>query len=95
MRRITNTYKAVCYRKELSPPERQLVYPHLLSMQGGKCAICGAVPPVPGNRFAVDHDHNGGRICGVLCAACNAMLGNAKDNPEILFKGIQYLEKMS
>lgn len=63
-------------------------------MQGGKCGICEKPPPVPGASFAVDHNHTTGKVRGVLCASCNAMLGHAKDDITILVRGIRYLEHM-
>lgn len=67
--------------------------------QHGGCACCGDVL-VPGRETHVDHDHTccgGRRPCGkcfrgVLCRACNLMLGHAKDDPARLRAGIAYLE---
>jgi hypothetical protein len=39
----------------------------------------------------VDHDHITGKIRGLLCHNCNAVLGNAKDNPQILINAAEYL----
>lgn len=71
----------------------------LLEKQHGVCAICGE-PPKPlrqGYRASlhIDHNHDTGRVRGLLCFNCNAALGNAKENPEILFKMILYLKKWS
>lgn len=48
-------------------------YDALLASQGGVCAMCGK-PPAK-NRLAVDHDHETGRIRGLLCRGCNGALG--------------------
>lgn len=40
-----------------------------------------------------DHDHTTGRFRGWLCNGCNLALGNAYDNPEILRKLADYLER--
>lgn len=75
-------------------------YLEMIKAQGNVCKICGAEPE--GKRFwALDHDHNccgKGRSCpkcqrGVLCQACNKILGFAKDNKEVLAKAIEYLEE--
>jgi len=59
-------------------------YESLLSSQGGVCAICGKAQPgkqrkgsSPGRvrRFHVDHDHDTGRVRGLLCLRCNSCLG--------------------
>ena len=39
----------------------------------------------------IDHCHKTGKVGKLLCNDCNAMLGRAKDNPEILKEGIKYL----
>jgi hypothetical protein len=49
-------------------------YDEMLSAQGGTCAICAA-PPRPSRRLAVDHDHQTGKIRGLLCGLCNVSLG--------------------
>ena len=41
-------------------------YQELLDSQGGGCPICGK--PDPDN---VDHDHETGRVRGILCWDCN------------------------
>ena len=75
----------------------------LLIQQGGACAICGT-KDFGKRKPHVDHDHNccstnnGRKVCGkcirgVLCNNCNLMLGNAKDNPAILLRAIDYLSK--
>ena len=58
--------------------------------QEGKCAICRQAPGIRG--LAVDHDHNTGKIRGLLCGNCNVLLGHAKDNPATLRAAAEYLE---
>ena len=48
-------------------------YNAMLAAQHGGCALCGA-PPTR-NRLAVDHDHETGRVRGILCMPCNRTLG--------------------
>ena len=69
----------------------------MLKKQLGTCAICRKPETLKdknGNvRFlAIDHDHKTGRIRGLLCAACNLMLGKAYDNPLVLRAAADYLE---
>jgi len=66
-----------------------------LGEQGGRCDICGTDDPGP-KGWNLDHDHRfapkdpeGHR--GILCRACNLMLGNARDSEEILERAIAYL----
>jgi hypothetical protein len=59
--------------------------------QFGRCKICTIA--LPFDKVNVDHCHKSGKIRGLLCSACNKMLGFAKDNPETLQKAIKYLEQ--
>jgi endogenous inhibitor of DNA gyrase (YacG/DUF329 family) len=49
-------------------------YDHMFALQGGVCAICKDVCGT-GRRLCVDHDHNTGRVRGLLCMSCNQKLG--------------------
>ena len=74
-------------------------YEALLSAQGGVCAICKGVN-ANGYRLSIDHDHAccpGNKSCGrcvraLLCGSCNHMIGHAKDRPERLRAGAEYIE---
>lgn len=65
-------------------------YNELLQKQDGCCALCGNPPTT--RRLAVDHDHQTGRIRGLLCGWCNRALGLFRDDPALLTKAIGYLE---
>lgn len=62
--------------------------------QGGCCKICGG-PPNGKGLFHIDHDHQTGKIRGLLCATCNVGLGSFKDDKELLHKAITYLTQSS
>lgn len=47
-------------------------YDEMLAEQAGVCAICGNPPKK--RRLYVDHDHDTGRVRGLLCAHCNSSL---------------------
>lgn len=66
-------------------------YAERLNKQDGCCAICKANAESIGQTLAVDHDHKTGAVRGLLCAMCNRMLGCAKDRPEVLRSGADYL----
>lgn len=56
--------------------------------QNDACAICKQpFTNTPHN----DHDHATGDNRGLLCGACNHLLGKAKDSPVISFNAIEYL----
>lgn len=70
-------------------------YQEMLNQQGGVCAICGQ-PETKYQRgslreLCIDHDHETGKIRGLLCAACNVGLGSFKDSLERLSNAIDYL----
>ena len=66
-------------------------YDQLLASQGGGCAICGALRTNGKTSLPVDHDHQTGKVRGILCDPCNRAIGLLKDNPELLGRAQQYL----
>lgn len=59
--------------------------------QGNQCAICRADSPGRNCHWHTDHDHASGAVRGILCVACNLMLGYARDNPALLESAREYL----
>lgn len=66
-------------------------YNEILSMQSGKCAICGMTTEEHGMRLHVDHCHKTGLVRGLLCSNCNIGIGNLGDNPLIVKHALSYL----
>jgi len=66
-------------------------YSELLATQNGVCAICGKTPN--SKNLCVDHDHNTGKIRGLLCDRCNTVLGQVQDSLDILAKAMEYLRQ--
>lgn len=62
----------------------------MMEKQDNKCAICGKEFEQQSD-VRVDHDHQTGRVRGLLCHHCNTLLGMANDDPEILRQAIQYI----
>ena len=63
----------------------------MIAAQDGVCAICLVAP----KRFAswhVDHDHETGRIRGMLCNRCNQAIGLLGEDPARLRAAAEYLE---
>lgn len=71
------------YRYGLEPEQ----YEAMRLNQKDICAICKTK-----SIEAIDHCHKQEQVRGLLCRTCNLMLGYAKDNPEILRLGAEYLE---
>jgi hypothetical protein len=51
------------------------------------CEICG-----DSGVICYDHNHSNGNFRGWVCTPCNIIMGYAKDNPEKLYKIIEYLK---
>lgn len=71
----------------------QTEYARMLSEQGGCCAICRTDVPSKSRmkRFYVDHDHETGKVRGLLCHRCNGALGVFGDNIAGIMKVLAYL----
>lgn len=68
----------------------KLSYPDYLTMlekQEYKCAVCG----VSQETLSVDHDHETGRIRGLLCRKCNSGIGLLGDTIESVQRALAYL----
>lgn len=63
----------------------------MLDSQEGKCKICRTDKPGGQGTWHTDHDHASNEVRGLLCNACNRMLGYAIDRPAILRAGLEYL----
>lgn len=67
-------------------------YAAMLEAQSGVCAICGtSESDARKGVLDVDHDHQTGRIRGLLCSACNTAIGLLRDDPVLLASAIRYL----
>ena len=68
----------------------------LAGEQGGICIVCGCAIQTQknegGNAAAVDHDHNTGKVRGLLCTKCNMGIGLFKEDSGLLRKAANYLE---
>ncbi|KOX53929.1 hypothetical protein ADL19_14950 [Streptomyces purpurogeneiscleroticus] len=63
----------------------------MFDLQDGKCKICHGGPKGLHSTLVVDHDHETGAVRGLLCGSCNALLGMAGDDIEILDRARRYL----
>jgi len=68
-------------------------YENLFQQQNGQCAICKK--ELTHRRLDVDHTHTTNTVRGLLCRACNIMIGLAKDRPEVLRAAADYLEVLT
>lgn len=58
--------------------------------QDYRCKLCKF--PIHFKQTHVDHDHESGKIRGILCGRCNNGLGFFNDNPDKLREAAKYLE---
>lgn len=83
--------RAYCYvfksRYGISIEEKK----ELLLKQNNKCLLCSKELILLGKSH-LDHDHQTGKIRGVLCYSCNLGLGMFKDDIKILKKAVRYLK---
>jgi hypothetical protein len=66
-------------------------YAAMVTVQSNKCAICEG-PPRGKPFLLVDHDHETGRVRGLLCQPCNVGLGHLEDSAVRLRAAAAYLE---
>jgi len=71
-------------------PEKHLA---MQEAQDYSCAICGKHEDELGYKLRVDHNHDSGKVRGLLCNGCNTSLGHFGDSVDGLQKAIDYLNK--
>jgi len=86
--RAKNNAVSCIYKYDVSPEWIE----YKLKFQDGKCEICGN-KCIKNVSLSVDHDHETGKVRGLLCHNCNTGLGYYYDNPETLRRAATYLEK--
>jgi hypothetical protein len=69
-----------------------LHYQRLFEDQYGACAMCKRKSE---RSLCVDHCHRTNKVRGLLCNACNALLGFAQEDINILESAIKYLNEKS
>lgn len=69
-------------------------YERMLADQGGKCFICKSTFDESHQRSksCIDHDHDNGKIRGLLCTSCNSGIGLLKESEEVFLTAIAYLK---
>lgn len=67
-------------------------YNQLFQEQQGRCKTCNKHQSELKDRLNIDHDHQTGKIRGLLCRSCNHALGLIEENIIILENMKQYLK---
>lgn len=70
----------------------------MLAAQNGVCAICKQPETAKSSwggskELSVDHNHENGEIRGLLCSRCNHVIGQCREDREILIAAVAYLDK--
>jgi hypothetical protein len=65
-------------------------YHSIAESQDFCCYLCGEFRPLH-----VDHDHATGRVRRMLCMECNTSIGKLKDDPALLRRAADYIERYS
>jgi hypothetical protein len=58
-------------------------YNEMLTLQVSGCSICGKTAKENGKALYVDHDHETGKVRGLLCYKCNTDLGTYETKKEL------------
>lgn len=68
-------------------------YDDMHDAQNGLCKVCGN-PEELDRRLAVDHNHQTGKVRGLLCFKCNVILGHIeKTGLAMIAKVLDYLDE--
>lgn len=85
-RTVTASWRSRWLKKQFGITEED--YNKMLTAQGGVCLLCNTTRGR--RRLAVDHNHATNKVRGLLCGACNRVLGYV-ENKEWLTKAQSYL----
>lgn len=66
-------------------------YEELVALQDGRCAVCDRACARYGARLPIDHNHDTGRVRGLVCDNCNKALGLFNDDVGLLLAAASYL----
>ena len=66
-------------------------YDSMLKEQGNVCAICKKPPK---KKLDVDHCHTTGKVRGLLCRACNVLVGLMERDPKAVAPALKYLKRL-
>jgi len=68
-------------------------YNSMFDEQQGKCAVCGRHQSELKLSLAVDHNHETGKVRGLLCSGCNTALGMLRENKNSILSMVEYLKR--
>jgi hypothetical protein len=80
--------RVIHYKRAYNLSEQEAV--KLVENRTDCCQICKELKPL-----VVDHCHTTGLVRGLVCSACNSVLGYAKDKTDTLNNAINYLRNFN
>ena len=89
-KQYAETFRAWALQKKYGMTKEQ--YAVMLAEQNGCCKICRRHHSETKRGLVVDHDHETGKIRGLLCDGCNRGVGMLQDKPELLRRAADYLD---
>lgn len=66
-------------------------YKEMWASQEGKCLICLRHEDTLPKRLCVDHNHNTGKVRGLLCIRCNLAIGLLAESTDVFQRCVGYL----
>lgn len=84
-----NPEKLQAKRRRRSARKYGLSYEEYEAALKSECEICGAK-----EDLSVDHNHETNEVRGVLCRRCNLCIGRMDDDPGILLRAVEYLQRV-
>ena len=63
----------------------------IFDLQGGACALCNTHQSELTKALCTDHDHETGKVRGLLCLMCNSALARLGDNKASIKKVLRYV----
>jgi len=65
----------------------------LIASKDNKCECCGAKEIDEKRGLFIDHNHQTGKVRGVLCNTCNGAAGLLYDDSDLAYSLFKYLER--
>ena len=88
-----------CYTDKMVPYQRRyhlkwkygITLEEYNEMAKDGCDLCGKTSEENKGYLNVDHNHETGKVRGILCRSCNTAIGKLGDNVAGLTKALEYL----
>lgn len=86
--KINGKFNMLKYRYGLTRDE----YHDLINKQKNKCCICGDELKTGTGKSGIDHNHETGKVRGILCRNCNILIGYLECNKHKINIAMKYIK---